>query len=48
MDARFLESARGLFLLLLLAVPEAYRGVNEDCRRSLGPLGVRGGLKIDL
>lgn len=48
MDARLLDSARGLFLLLLLAVPRAYRGVKDDCRRSLGPLGVRGGLKIDL
>lgn len=48
MDARLRESARGLFLLLLLAVPEAYRGVKDDCRRLLSPLGVRGGLKIDL
>jgi hypothetical protein len=47
-DAR-LESGRDRFLLLLLAVPEAYRGVNEGCRRSrstLAPLGVSGGLKM--
>lgn len=27
-------------------MPEAYRGVKEDWRRSLAALGVRGGLKI--
>lgn len=46
MGAQFRESARGRFLSLLLAVPEAYRGANEDWRRSLAALGVRGGLKM--
>jgi hypothetical protein len=38
-DAR-LESVRDRFLLLLLAVPAAYRGVKEDCRRSTLAAGV--------